>query len=120
MHIYNQNGEPIGPDATALETSLSQMRGLLFRPHKKEFCLLFTFKRPVLHSIHMMFVFYPIDIVFLDGQKMIIELKEQLRPFSVYHPKKGYVHFIEIPAGSIQKYGLKEKDHLHWQDTPCR
>ena len=35
----------------------------------------------------MFFVFFPIDVLFLDKNKKVVELKENFKPFSIYFPK---------------------------------
>ena len=63
-------------------------------------------------SVHMMFVFFPIDIVFLDEQKKVVD-KKTLSPWTLnYTPKKAAKYFIELPAqrGEIVKLG----DKLDW------
>ena len=40
-------------------------------------------------SVHMLFVFFPLDLVFLDKNKRVVDKKEGFRPFSLnYTPKK--------------------------------
>jgi len=73
-------------------TILSQAKGLMFSGKKN---LLFTFKREDSVSIHMFFVFFPIDVLFLNAKKQIVE-KARLLPFSVYFPKKSCKYILEL------------------------
>lgn len=88
-------------------TAFSRARGLMFSPRKT---LLFTLKRPQRVLLHMWFVFYPIDILFLDKARRIVEIKQNFRPFSLYRTKEQVSSFIEIPAAnSLYKLKTGEK-----------
>lgn len=54
----------------------------------------------------MFFVFYLIDVVYLNSDKEIVELKPYFRPFSVYFPKNKARYVLELPAGYIREYSL--------------
>ena len=45
----------------------------------------------------MFFVFYPIDILFLNKNKEIVEIKQNLKPFAFYTPKSKAKYIIEMP-----------------------
>ena len=60
--------------------------------------LLFIFKNPKRILIHNWFVFFPIDLIFLDKDKQIIEMKRNLKPFSWYKSKKPANFLIEEPS----------------------
>jgi len=56
----------------------------------------------------MFFVFFPIDIIFLDEQNKIVELKENFRPFQNYTSASKIISFIELRNGVIKRYSLKK------------
>ncbi|MGV8171776.1 MAG: DUF192 domain-containing protein [Candidatus Woesearchaeota archaeon] len=74
----------------------------------------FRFKKPRRISVTMMMVFFPIDILFLDENNTIIELKGNLRPFTNYACKKKVNSFVELEDGSIKKYSLKHGSKLRF------
>ena len=76
------------------DTFLTKFLGLMFRKKQK---LHFKFKKDVKHSIHTFFVFFPIDITFLDKNNKVIEVRKNLKPFSIYFPKNKYNSFVESP-----------------------
>lgn len=88
----------------------------MFRFPKRDFAYIFTFSRPRKEIITMDFVFFPIDVVFLDKNARIIELVETLRPFSKYFPSGNIICFIELPAGSIARHKLKIGQKLSWSN----
>ena len=51
----------------------------------------------------MLFVFYPIDVLFLNKNKIVVEMKENFMPFSLYTPNKKALYIIELPKNTIQK-----------------
>jgi uncharacterized protein len=91
-----------------------QAQGLMFTKRRQEFCLLFTFARPRKEIIHMLFVFYPIDIIVLNERREVVALKERCLPFTFYAPKPRMSYLIEIPAGRIKATGTTIGDSLAW------
>ena len=80
------------------KTMLQQARGLMFR---KQTNLLFMLKRPKIVPLHMFFVFYPIDVIYLDEEMKIVELKENFKPFTMYNPKIPAKKILELKNGTI-------------------
>jgi len=61
-------------------------------------------------SITMSFVFFPIDVVFLDKNRQVIALKRHLKPWSFYDPKIKCCFFIELADRSIASHKIKIGD----------
>jgi len=78
-------------------------KGIGLRFALKPRALIFEFSSPVRPVVDMFFVFFPIDIIFLDKHRKVVELKESLRPFSAYFTKRNITYFIELPAGTIKR-----------------
>jgi len=87
------------------DTFISKLLGLMFTL-KADRALVFRFDKEKKVALHMFFVFYPIDVVYLNSDKKIVELKPYLRPFSVYFPKNKARYVMELPAGYIQTHSL--------------
>lgn len=115
--LSTTKGHRLPYNVTFLTSFLSQARGLCFRKKMDSFAYFFHFGKPVRYSIHMFFVFFPIDIVFLDETNHIREIKENLKPFQVYRPKKKYSSFIELPSKTIKKHNLLPGTQLEIQKT---
>jgi uncharacterized protein len=96
------------------DTFLRQGTGLTFRTRKAvdNKAWIFRFNKPRMVGITMFFVFFPIDIVFLDQNKRVVELKENLRPFRNYVSKKKIQSFIELKQGTVKKCSVKKGQHL--------
>ena len=83
-------------------SALSKFIGLMFSV-KQNKALIFRFNDERIISLHMFFVFYPIDVLFLDKNKIVVDKKEKFRPFSFYSSKKKAMYAIELPSGTIKK-----------------
>jgi uncharacterized protein len=90
-------------------TLWSKFMGLMFSGDNRQF-MVFKFNDEKKISLHMMFVFYPIDVVFLDSKKKVVDTKENFKPFSLYASKKPAKYCIECPKGTIGKTKTKVGD----------
>jgi len=81
--------------------------GLMFSRKKT---LIFDLGKEKREGVHMMFVFFPLNIYFLDKNKKIIEVKKKLKPFLIYTPKQKARYIIETPFSIPLKMG----DYVEW------
>ena len=51
----------------------------------------------------MLFVFYPIDVLFLDKNKIVVDMKKNFRPFAFCTSKEKAVYAVALPIGIIEK-----------------
>ena len=90
------------------KNTLSQAKGLIFSKKINKTCLVFVLKKPKKVNLHMWFVFFPIDVLYLDETKKILEMKEDFRPFAYYVPKNKAKYIVELPFGTITQNSLKK------------
>jgi uncharacterized membrane protein (UPF0127 family) len=64
------------------------------------------------NSIHMCFMYFAIDAVFLTKEGKIVKLIESLRPWRMVMPVKEAFSVVELPAGTIEQFHLKEGERL--------
>ncbi|MBU1975686.1 MAG: DUF192 domain-containing protein [Nanoarchaeota archaeon] len=115
MKILNKSSKKeICSEYKMCSNPLSKAMGLMFSRRKNEFCLLFTFKKEQHIDLHMLFVFYPIDVVFLDSEKKVVELKKSFKPFTLYATKHKMKYFLELPKGRIDDKKIKIADELQF------
>ncbi|MBD3248915.1 DUF192 domain-containing protein [Candidatus Woesearchaeota archaeon] len=76
-----------------VEGAFGKARGLMFSKKKN---LIFVFHKERRVGLHMFFVFFPIDVLFLDEDKKIIEIKKNFKPFRFYKSKKKAKYVVEI------------------------
>jgi len=75
------------------KTMISQIKGLMFSKRKN---LLFIFDVPDYIDLHMLFVFFPIDALYVNENMEIIEIK-QMKPFRwLYKAKYKAKYVIEL------------------------
>jgi uncharacterized protein len=91
------------------DTSWKKARGLMFSSKISDKALVFPFNKPGRYSLHMMFVFYAIDVLFLDSSKKVVEIKENFKPFTVYSPSKLAAYIVELPCGCANSVKLGDK-----------
>lgn len=110
MILNKTTGKLISQDETFCHSWFSQLRGLMFSKRKN---LVFVFDRERRVSLHNWFVFFPIDALFLDSGKRIVEIKKGLRPFGFYFAKKKARYVIEV--GKLKDKPLyRIGDRLKW------
>ncbi|MAE42640.1 hypothetical protein CMO93_02625 [Candidatus Woesearchaeota archaeon] len=94
-------------NAKLCSSIFSKTFGLMFSAKPK--ALVFIFEKEKIIPLHMFFVFYPIDILFLDKNKIVVEKKENFKPFAFYTPKKKAMYIIELPKDAIKKTEIGDK-----------
>ena len=70
---------------------------------KQKHSLIFEFWEEKIISLHMFFVFYPIDVLFLNKNKVVVDKKDNFRPFTFYKSKRKAAYAIELPYGTLNK-----------------
>ena len=107
--IKNTTKEKIlSKEATLCKNIFSKALGLMFS--KKTKTLIFVFKKEKINPLHMFFVPYPIDVLFLDKNKKVTEIKENFRPFTFYTPKTRSKYIIELKNKTIKETNTKVND----------
>ena len=77
-------------------SSLDEDEGILLKPGS---------------SIHMFFMRFPIDAVFLDGEQRVLRVAADLKPWRMAS-KRGAKSVLELPAGRCVRAGVREGDLL--------
>ena len=101
----------IAGNAELCDNILSKFIGLMFS-RKKNNALIFKFNREKTIALHMIFVSYPIDVLFLDKNKVAVDVKENFRPFTFYKSRKKAMYAIELPNGTVKKTGTEIGDKI--------
>ncbi|MBS3163038.1 DUF192 domain-containing protein [Candidatus Woesearchaeota archaeon] len=78
---------------------LTRALGLLFS-YKKSALLVSSKESRLKTSIHTFFMLNSIDVIWLDKDKRIIEIKT-LKPFRHHTPKSKAKYILEIPSNTI-------------------
>jgi uncharacterized protein len=83
--LINRNRNTVIAGKKKLLSSLfSKAKGLMFTSSSavRDKAMVLVFKKEKTVSLHMFFVFYPIDVIFLDQTKKVIEIKMNFKPFT--------------------------------------
>jgi len=83
------------------KNNFSKALGLMFS--RKNKTLIFIFDKEKIISLHMFFVFFPIDVLFLNKHKKVVQIRENFKPFRIIVPKKPAKYIIELPDKTIKK-----------------
>ena len=66
-------------------------------------------------SVHMFFMRFPIDVVFLDRELRVVDVRSNLRPWRTAS-KRGARAALELPAGEAGRRGVQAGDQLDLVD----
>jgi hypothetical protein len=94
------------------ESAFGRMRGLLGRAGLDPGSGMLIDRAP---SVHMFFMRFPIDVVFLDRDRRVVGVRHGLRPWRVAGARRA-VAALELPAGAAAAAGLERGDVLALED----
>ena len=87
------------------DTFFSRMLGLMFSSklgHGEGAILVADRESKEATSIHMFFVFFPLDVFWLDKGMRVVDVKRNIRPFvPLIVPNEKAKFVLETPVGSI-------------------
>jgi uncharacterized membrane protein (UPF0127 family) len=97
------------------DTSLKQSRGLSGRENLEENKgMLFVFDKPEIRGFWMKGMKFPLDILWICGEKVIGFVENAPPAISedapVYYPPKAVDKVLEINAGLVEKIGIRLED----------
>jgi uncharacterized membrane protein (UPF0127 family) len=106
--LRREDGSIVCERCVLADTALARMKGLLGRRElpSGEGILL----RPA-SSVHMAFMRFPIDAVFLDADLRVTKVASDLKPWRAAG-SRGSKAVLEIPAGEAGLRGLSVGDRL--------
>lgn len=113
MKIINlTQGTILADNAVMADSIFTRIKGLLGRKGlaKGEALII----KPC-NSIHMFFMRFAIDAVFVDKNNKVVGLVERLKPFRL-SPIFFKAHFVvELPIGTIQETRTQIQDYISFQ-----
>jgi uncharacterized membrane protein (UPF0127 family) len=108
-------------DSELADTILKKTKGLMFRrslPHGKG--MLFAFDRETHHPFWMFGMRFPIDMIWIDRKKQVVDVTEDARPClcplfcKVYRPRKKARYVLEVNVGFVEKNRVKIGDKVRF------
>ncbi len=97
------SGQVISDRAYLADRWWARLRGLLGRRGLKEGEALILSPCSSIHTLGMRF---PIDVVFVDGNWVVLELAEAVPPWRIGPICLRARHAIELPSGTIARYRM--------------
>ena len=110
MLVNITNNKIMANEIKLCKNPFSKALGLMFSKKSKK--IIFVFDKEKIISLHMFFVFYPIDVLFLNKNKKVVQIKENFRPFRIMIAKKPAKYIIELPNKTIKKTNTELGDTL--------
>jgi uncharacterized membrane protein (UPF0127 family) len=110
LTLRREDGRVVAESVTVADSAFRRLRGLLGRrdlPAGHGVLL-----RPA-WSIHTAFMRFPIDVVFLDADQVVIKIVPRLQAFKTASAR-GAREIVELRAGECDRRGLALGDRVAW------
>jgi uncharacterized membrane protein (UPF0127 family) len=104
-----RNGEELSSDVELADSLFKRMKGLLGRKELGKGESLWI--RPC-NSIHTIGMKFPIDVLFLDKENMIVTLKKNILPNRISGLYMKAVSVLELPAGTLTATDTQAGDKI--------
>ena len=110
LTLRREDGKVVADSVAVADTTWRRLRGIMGwkRLQPGSGMLL----RPA-WSIHTAFLRFPIDVVFIDPDQVVIRIEAQLPPFSTASCR-GAREVVELAAGECAKRELRVGDRVAW------
>lgn len=83
------------------------MKGLMFtKKLKNNQSILLKFKEEKNIPIHMFFVFYPIDAIWINSNNQIVHIARDIKPFTLVDPKVEAIAILETAKNTTKNLKL--------------
>ena len=96
-------------NARICKSIFSKAFGFMFHFKKPDYALVFVFSKEQRADLHMHFVFFSLDVHFLDKNKKVVDIKKNFKPFIYYAPKAKAQYVVELPVGVLKKTAIGDK-----------
>ena len=117
MHLYRyralarnlSRGTLLGDSIRVAESGLSRIVGLLGERELAPGDGLFIIPSQGVHTLGMLF---PIDVVVLDNDWKVLEVRKRMRPFLITRIYFRAAAVLELPPGTVEHSGTRIGDRL--------
>ncbi len=97
----------LASDVDVADSLSSQTRGLMFRRSiPEDYALVFRFETAKPRDVHMLFVTFPIDVLWLVDD--VVRRVERLKPWRGYAREEADT-IVELPAGSADRVAVGDR-----------
>ncbi|MCA9343796.1 MAG: DUF192 domain-containing protein [Candidatus Nomurabacteria bacterium] len=77
--------------------------------------MLFKYSGNGIYCVWMKDMKFNIDVIWISDNNKVVDIKENLSPDTypeVFCPNKDAKYFLEIPSGSVSKFGIRVNDNI--------
>ena len=102
------------------QTADEKTQGLMFREHlDRDKGMLFVYKKEGRHSFWMKNTLIPLDIIWIDKEKIVVFIARDMqpsdkKPYSKIRPKAKAKYVLELNTGTAERIGLAKGDKLEF------
>ena len=128
LNPYQTDGGTVGVKgqrflAEVARTDQEKAKGLMYRTNlAKDRCMFFVYDEDGNHRIWMKNCLIALDVVWIREDGTVVETSERTPPCSpilgddcpTYGGTVPARHFVEFPAGTLARIGLRKGDRLGW------
>jgi uncharacterized protein len=115
LSIVTQDGRNLGFQVEVVDTPYDRARGLMFRkelPDKHG--MLFVFEEEAMRSFWMRNTYVPLDIIFINAQREIVNIGEGVPLSEAHVPSIAPAKFVlELEKGTAERLDIKAGDKVH-------
>ena len=112
VDVINESNGRVIKNVEYTNSLMGLMKGLMFR---KSGALLMDFGEDCAPSIWMLFMRFPIDIVFVSSDGRVVDVVKRAEPISlsprtwrIYRPEAKCRFVLELPAGMAEDFDLEK------------
>lgn len=106
IHVKAKTG---AVNAKVAEGNFQKIRGMMFMLKPEPMFFEFTQESVFDSAVHMLFVFFPLDLVFLNSKWEVVGVKRAIPFYPYYAPEKPATYLLELPEGQGKIFKVGEK-----------
>jgi uncharacterized membrane protein (UPF0127 family) len=114
--VRTESGQLVCERCEIPESAFGRMRGLVGRDGLEPGSGMLIDRAG---SVHMFFMRFPIDVVFLSRDRTVVGVRHRLAPWRVAGARHA-VASLELPAGRAAEVGVEEGHRLVFEDVVVR
>jgi len=107
----SRNRKILAETVEMADTPLRRLKGLLGRTYLQPSHVLILDET---NSIHMWFMLFAIDVIFLDSERKVLKVFPNRLPFGIPVLAWGAHYAVELPVGVIEASETVPGDELSW------
>ena len=113
--VHERTGKVLAEDLELASNVITLTAGLMFRSTLAPGRGLWL--NPC-NGIHMMFMRFAIDAVYIDRSGRVVKVAAELQPWRLADAARGARDVLELPAGTAARTGTQVGDELVFEPTP--